>query len=155
MTKEDLKQEIIAAFKRVELGNGVGLWQGQGLDDYAPQEKILEYRRKDEKVDWQNIPSDDLVACQSSLSFFDAEGMRFHLPAFMIHSLDGGEDIEFHLTHNIQSEYFKEKFSLLNAQQKKAVHNYLLYLLEAIPGYDHRDNRKVTLRAVEHYWRLS
>jgi hypothetical protein len=42
-----------------------------------------------------------LNACYSSLSFFDAEGMRFPLPAFLIAELNGGylQDMSFQLAY--------------------------------------------------------
>src|SRR5690606_11328391 len=80
---------IRAAFRDVRLGNGVGLMQAQGLDDYADSKTLAEYRSQDEKDDWSKIPVSELNACYSSLSFFDAEGMRFHLPAFLIADIEG------------------------------------------------------------------
>lgn len=80
---------VRSAFQGVTLGNGIGLWQGQGLDDYANSETLARYRAQDEKVDWSRIPASELDSCHSSLSFFDAEGMRFHLPAYLIADLEG------------------------------------------------------------------
>ncbi len=81
--------EIEAAFSGVVLGDGVGLHEGQGLDDYRPREELVSIRDKDEHLDWRRIPPTELRRCESSLSFFDAEGMRFHLPAFMVSDLRG------------------------------------------------------------------
>ncbi len=81
--------EIEAAFSGVVLGDGVGLREGQGLDDYQPREALVSIREKDEHLDWRRIPPTELRSCESSLSFFDAEGMRFHLPAFLISDLRG------------------------------------------------------------------
>lgn len=75
---QKLIERIQKAFAGVRLGNGVGLWQAQGLDDYASEEKCAEYRANDEKDDWRRISVNDLCQCNSSLCFFDAEGMRFH-----------------------------------------------------------------------------
>lgn len=132
------------------------MWQAQGMDDYGTPEKILELRRRDEKEDWMRISTDDLNACHSSLSFFDTEGMRFHLPAFTLFDLKDEDplayDCIFSLIHDVNSDLFKTQFSLLNKEQRKAVRNFLLYQLEFTPGYDHRDDRKVILKALEEYW---
>ena len=53
---------------------------GQGLDDdYEDAATCEALRLTDEKDDWSKIAVADLNQCYSSLSFFDAEGMRFHL----------------------------------------------------------------------------
>jgi hypothetical protein len=83
LTKQEVASHIREAFHGVTLGNGIGLLEGQGLDDYEDEATRKAYRERDEKHDWERIPVEALNRCQSSLSFFDAEGMRFHLPAFI------------------------------------------------------------------------
>ena len=51
---------ISSAFKGVSLGNGIGLTEAQGLDDYADAATCAAYREKDEKDDWERITSDEL-----------------------------------------------------------------------------------------------
>ena len=79
MTDEEkqVAELIRAAFRDVRLGDGIGLMQGKGLDDYADKKTVVKYRLQDEKDDWSKIPAEKLNDCHSSLSFFDAEGMRF------------------------------------------------------------------------------
>ena len=77
---EDLIRKIQLAFKCVQLEDGIGIWEAQGLDDYANEEKIAKLKAKDERLNWQNLLYKDLAYCESSLSFFDAKGMRFCLP---------------------------------------------------------------------------
>ena len=79
---------IREAFAGVALGDGIGLWQGQALDDYADDAIIAESRSRDETEEWTRLSAGDLNRCHSSLSFFDAAGMRFHLPAFLLSELD-------------------------------------------------------------------
>jgi hypothetical protein len=69
MTKSELIQQINDVFKDVRLENGVGLWQAQGIDDYADDNTMKKLREKDEKNNWQNLPYKDLAYCNSSLSF--------------------------------------------------------------------------------------
>ena len=47
MTKEELIIEIRTAFNNVKLEDGVGLWEGQGIDDYADSKTMAELKRKD------------------------------------------------------------------------------------------------------------
>jgi hypothetical protein len=76
--------EVSAAFADVRLGSGVGLFEAQGLDDYAADEERKALRERDEKEDWTLLRAVDLNRANSSFSFFDAAGMRFHLPAYLI-----------------------------------------------------------------------
>ena len=87
--EERVADLVRRAFYGVTLGNGVGLLHGQGLDYYADRQTLAQYRAKDEKLDWTRIGVTELNRCHSSLSFFDAEGMRFHLPAYLIADLEG------------------------------------------------------------------
>ena len=142
MKKEELIEEIKSAFKNVKLEDGIGLWEAQGLDDYADSKTILELRKKDEREDWNAISFKDISFCASSLSFFDAKGMRFCLPKFlMLDMLEPNEheeeesylvDVLFALGYNLNGEYQTERFSLLNNRQKECVIYYLKYKLNDI-----------------------
>lgn len=99
--KSRLIEAITNAFDSVVLGNGVGLYQVQAQDDYKTKLEEQAARLKDEKSDWRLISAEELNKCNSSLSFFDAEGMGFHLPAYLIADLKGEYNfgMEFCLTH--------------------------------------------------------
>ena len=150
--KKYLISEISEAFKGVELGEGIGLSQANAIDDYKDEHFQQECRKNDEKLTWYSIPSAFLNKYYSSLSFFDAEGMRFHLPAFMIATLKGEyhSDLVFSLTNlSDYSDYKKAQFSLLNKQQKKTVVSFLEYLIES-PEFVY--NRQDIETAIEYFW---
>lgn len=140
MTKSELIIEIRTAFKNIKLEDGVGLWEAQGLDDYAGENEILKLKIKDERNDWDNIPYEDLAYGQSSLSFFDAKGMRFCLPKFLIFDILSDEifeekgfnstDVLFTLGYNLNDEYQKFRFSLFDNQQIETIIHYLEYKVE-------------------------
>jgi len=146
-------QEIAAlikdAFSNVTLGGGIGLREAQGLDDYEDTETCASYRANDEKDDWSRIPIDELNSCYSSLSFFDAEGMRFHLPAFLIAELNGGylQDMSFQLAY--LNDYSIGQYALLSPAQRKAVRAYLLFILE---DESYTFSRPHIVRALNEYW---
>lgn len=146
---QQVSPAIDAAFTGVTLGSGVGLREGQGLDDYDNDATRAAYRANDEKDDWRRIPIETLNHCHRSLSFFDAEGMRFHLPAFLIADLRGdyGMDMAFCLTH--RWENFEMQFSLLTAEQRLAVRGYLLHIAD---DPDSKFGRCDILRALNDYW---
>src|SRR4051812_3449018 len=58
---------IEAAFAGVTLGNGVGLSEAGGLDDYADGATLAALRANDEKEDWHRIPVEALQHYNSSL----------------------------------------------------------------------------------------
>lgn len=137
--KEDIIQIIRDAFQGCTLGKGVGLYQGVGIDDYEDEEELQRLRSNDEHYDWKAIPVNRLNQCYSSLCFFDAAGMRFHLPAFMIAEImgsNGNANIIFHLTSFITAEtkeakaYSKAQFTALSKQHREAVRLFLLYCLD-------------------------
>ncbi len=152
-------ESIQIAFSGVVLGSGVGLFEGQALDDYASETECREMRKKDELFDWQNIPAQKLDECYSSLSFFDAEGMRFHLPAFIISEINNpGEsnaNVIFHLLAPVYNKelrlqkHSKEQFSLFNQKQRQAVRLFLQYCLDVL---DYEYDVPLIKKALDEYW---
>jgi len=145
---ETIKNEIRQAFADVVLGRGVGLYEANGLDDYANEETLVKYRALDERHNWAAIPVKELNQYSSSLSFFDPEGMRFHIAAYLIADIDGsyGFDLPFHLSQSMQLE---EKFSLLNTEQRAVIRKYLQFMVEAEA---HSFDRAHIERALNEYW---
>ncbi len=145
--KKQLIKNIHTAFKNVKLEDGIGLREAQGLDNRLSKEECEQLREKDEKNDWHKIPVLDLYKCSSSLSFFDAKGMRFHLPQLMLYYLDvfeeeelaldkkgklkgyGCPDIVFDLSYKIETPNQLKRFSALNIEQIQCVLHFLEYLL--------------------------
>ena len=146
--EERVAQMIRDAFRGVTLGEGVGLLQGQDLDDYADARTLAQFRAKDEKQDWTRIEVIELTRCHSSLSFFDAAGMRFHLPAYLIADLEGtlDQDVIFHLT--CFAHLGTSRFDLLNSAQRRAVREFLL-LRRSGRHFDH----KMIDDALSSYWK--
>lgn len=148
MSKEQVIESIRKAFRDVKLGDGIGLWEAQAMDDYESEDVWRKKRETDEKDDWSSFPPDALQRCQSSLSFFDANGMKFHLPAFIIGSLkDEVDDPIFHLTQ--LDDYARSKLVTLDDEQRKAVASYLSWCLE---NEDFEYEHPVIQRALDEYW---
>ncbi len=147
-TKAQIIEKIEAAFSGVTLGHGIGLFEAQAIDDYENEAEQKRRRKQDEKTNWNAITPDSLQSCHSSLSFFDADGMRFHLPAFIIGSIKGEvEDPLFQLTN--LGHHLESRLDSLNIAQHQAVLGYLTWCLtEEEYGKVHPD----IVRAIAGYW---
>lgn len=149
--EERVADLLRAAFAGVRLGNGIGLWEAQGIDDYADSRTVEAYRARDEKDDWSEIPASELDRCYSSLSFFDPAGMRFHLAAFLLADLAGElktADALFHLTY--PGGECARRYELLSLEQRAAVREFLLLRL-ADP---HREFEHHSIeRALQGFWK--
>lgn len=148
LTKDQIIEKIEAAFSGVTLGDGIGLFEAQAIDDYETEEVQKRRREDDEKINWKSIAYDVLQSCHSSLSFFDADGMRFHLPAYIIGSIKGEvDDPIFHLTY--MGSYMESRLVSLNVEQHQAIIEYLTWCLtEDEYSYDYPNIAK----ALAEYW---
>ena len=143
-----VEKEITSAFLGVCLGKGIGLWEAQAIDDYETREIQNSNRERDQKLDWRLLDYSDLQRCHSSLSFFDADGMRFHLPAFIIGSIR--KEVDDPLFHLIQlDEYSISKLKTLSNIQRKSVVMYLKWCLE---DEDYIFHHPTIRRALNEYW---
>jgi len=149
VTSEELKAVIARAFDGVRLGDGVGLREAQAMDDYEDETTQKRHRSKDEKLDWSRISAETLNRCESSLSFFDADGMRFHLPAFLLIDIDGKSNSGPIFDLTTLNDHKKAQFASLDGDQRKAVaaflHWYLLHDLCVI------ESRPIE-RALRDFW---
>jgi hypothetical protein len=144
-----LREVILTAFNNVKLGEGIGLRQAQAIDDYESKETQALARSKDIKDDWTLIPSSELLHCESSLCYFDAQGMLFHIPAFLIAELNKTTD--FGPVDSLVSLAISNPdiFSLFNNNQKRCVATFLEWCAIQ-PEYD--DDKPVIQRSLFEYW---
>src|SRR5687767_1098532 len=143
LDKQSVIEEIERAFSGVRLGEGVSLREADVIDDYGSEADREKARAEDELVDWRKI-SEELISHYSScLSFFDAEGMRFHLPAYMRFVLKHYETSD---SNSIDATIYAlgcggERFGLLNQEQREAVRKFLEFVAGSGGGLD-EDARK-------------
>ncbi|MFC5048404.1 DUF6714 family protein [Aquimarina hainanensis] len=168
--KEKLIQEIQEAFKGVKLDDGIGLWEAQGHDDRGSEVTCKKLRTKDETNDWTKISLIDMYTCSSAISFFDAKGMCFHMPKYLLLALgaykneeqkliDQGlieefykPDIEDRLTtitrylsdksNSQDKEFYRQYFSLFTKKQLLCVVRFLEYRKDEIGEYYTSDEAK-------------
>lgn len=86
----------------------------------------------------------------ASLCYFDAKGMRFHLPAYLIADLRGQltQDIRFHLN----TRGLDERYSLLTAAQREAVRQFRTLQLDLLPEPNLQFEGETIRAAVDGYW---
>jgi len=144
---ERVYELVEAAFAGMTLGGGIGLHEARGLDDYADDATRAVYRASDEREDWHRLTAEELNFCSSSLSFFDAEGMRFHLPAFLLAELRGEYECGSVVFHLAQS--FHENFGLLSPTQRTAIRAFLRFVFD---DPDYRSEWPDIFDALHGYW---
>lgn len=78
---------INAAFRDVELEDGITLRQAVVLDSDGDEAAQAEARRRDVGIHWTQISHQTFKEEYFPLSFLDPKGFRFYLPAFMLAEL--------------------------------------------------------------------
>ena len=133
-------EELRDSFHGVELGDGVGLHEANGIDDYLGEPELAKLRLLDERNDWQNIEPNQLNSFSSAPSFFDPKGFHFHLPAYLIAELTDQHDFDF-ISHVIEKRPSEGTWiGLLTPKQAKALISILL-LVKQHPEYFHEKNK--------------
>ncbi len=138
--QRELLRLIEDAFAGVELGDGVSLHETVVIDDYGSLEERRAARDPDEKHDWRKLVGNaELIRTTGvgGLSFYDAAGLRFHLPAYLSVAVADSEspdasnvlaDLLYHLTHI--EDYNRERFAILSGPQRACVREVLKFLRE-------------------------
>ena len=151
----DFQAAVVAfekAFAAVKLGDGVGMLEANGLDDYADEQELRRLRELDERNCWQKISSDELNQNYCSFGYCDAEGGRFLLPAYLLCDLRGEYNFGFasELIYNLNRKHqqLPEYVRLLDLQQASALCE-LFALLKYHPDfYSQRDRIDLALKAI-------
>lgn len=133
---DEVVLQIANAFADTKLGDGIGLFEAKGLDDYEYIEELKQLRETDEKLDWKRISYDDLERCYASPTFFDAQGFVFHLPAFLTAELNDKHPYGFMERIYRYEEHPAGWSKLLSEKQKDAVIS-VLELIREHPCYEH------------------
>ncbi len=151
MTKQKLINEIKTAFKGVKLEDGIGLKEGNGIDDYASKEQLLAFRKQDERENWENIPFEDICNYECAFGYLDTKGMRFLMPQYMIADIlwEEIEIAKIYLNSDpisiFESKFYFEDerlFSLFNPEQIQAVIHYIEYKKEEELKFDFEQNKQ-------------
>ncbi len=150
-------QEIHAVFGEAELGDGLSLHQAGAMDLMLTAEEVELSRRLDSETRWQDIPDSKVEEFHYALTFMDPEGLRFHLPRFMVYSLehpgldspavdaavyacDFGDDM---------ADEVLAQFNAMSRRQMRTIANFLVFVAES---KDEDYDVLVAAMAVESFW---
>lgn len=151
-------ETIIKAFSTVTRENGVSLHEARAIDDYQGAQERAAARLQDTDTQWQEIPDQWIEEYSDVLSFFDAKGFRYYIPAYMIwsirnyqisrslsldftiYALGYDQGLEHHRNH---------QFRLFNLEQAQAICRFLQFMTTyGEPWVDSGAARS----ALKHYW---
>lgn len=138
--QQGLIDEITSAFQDVRRGNGVTLHEATVIDSYGSMEERAKARKKDTERRWQDVPDRDIANTDAVLSFLDAEGLRYYLPAYIVwylrnidndavRSSNTFDSVVFHLTYQIEEREDK-RFEGLTPAQGRAIAHFLIFVSE-------------------------
>jgi len=145
---------IAEAFKDVRLEDGVSLHETIVIDNYGSKDAMMRARSRDEKMDWQKLIHDpELLEVNGigGLAFYDAKGLRFHLPAYLsVVLMNDWVDIAESLLYNLtsDSEYNRKRLDILDPPMKKCVGEVLKYF-QTFPEF--KDDYEIIDRSLPYY----
>lgn len=136
--KEKLSAKIKSAFADVTLGDGIGLFEAEAFDMCVDFSEPRKARQKDERESWQKISVADLEWCNTALSFTDAEGYRFLVPAFMLAELNSNIEVNTLLHLSLTRSEPNQNRTRLSVAQIKTIIEFLeLYLNDPYSDFRH------------------
>jgi hypothetical protein len=124
----ELIEEIQRAFRGVERGKGVSLHETEVIDAYGSQDERGRARAKDTDRNWQEVQDCwiEEFGGVGGLSFLDAEGLRYYLPAYMTYWLRTGKEPNMLAYHLQRIE--PDLDLLLRPKQKQVIAKFLDYV---------------------------
>jgi len=137
LRKKKVLKQIEIAFENVSLEDGVSLHETLEIDDYRKVLPNSIARRLDVVDDWKRLIGSRTITkfCwNGGISFLDAKGFRFHIPAYLIVEIRSHRlgDISNTMISNLTcpNELRLDGFALFSLEQKKAIFNAVWYLHE-------------------------
>lgn len=147
--RETLALQITAAFFDTELGDGIGFYEANAIDDYMPYEDRYAARQQDERVFWErNLAAPKHVPCgngyiavffpSAALSFMDGAGRRFALPCYMLWALQDNPMTSDALMLHLQDSGFYEELNL-STEEQAALYAFIRFMRQQAFAWDEDD----------------
>jgi hypothetical protein len=143
---------ILRAFAKVQLGDGLSIRQTKIIDDHGPIEAYKAARARDACSDWKAI-CDEVIENHHGVAFLDAQGLVYHLPAYMSFALRNYRTSK---TCSIDFTIYAlgrkgEYFDLLTASQKAAIRHFLKFMIHHAGRHCDTGHAK---KALETIWKV-
>lgn len=131
--------EIEEAFAGVSLGKGVRWREADAIDNHATPEERAAARRFDVDTNWKLVVPELLNDLPSAVSFLDAAGFRYYLPAFIADIRRAGHwesavDDSF-LADLASPQRLGELLPLLNGAQRRSICHWIRHQSHRTPWY--------------------
>lgn len=153
----EITDAIEAAFGDAALADGLSLHQAEALDHLQLPEVVRRARGLDTEERWQDIPDEKVEEFHFALTYLDPEGLRFHLPRYMVYALehpgldnpavdaavyacDFGDEI---------GEDVLAQFNAMSRSQMQVIARFLVHVAES--GEESYDSL-VAAMAIELFW---
>ena len=170
-TAESICGDIKIAFAGVSFPSHCGLHAAMAKDDWVDDERTLRdiTLREDFNGEWWDVPRAHLHQCMMALSYLDAPGMTFYLPAYMTAILEEPDEFDragvrssswqvvYTMLPNSEEpdleKYFLEQFSAIGGAMKRVCVEFLAYVA-ACRSYDEHA-REIAKEALAHeFWQI-
>jgi hypothetical protein len=165
-TREELKAEIRAAFGSIAFPSHQGLRGSMAMDRYASVEQVKSITAgEDVHGEWWQIPREELWNSLLALSYLDAAGVLFYLPAYLEMALDDVGKRRLLVLYLINTAvdddepghraYLERRLSLLNGAQRRVCVRVLWFLRsQLVEDPSTQYERDLIDRALQDpYWR--
>ncbi len=135
----------------VTLGDGDSLHQAHLEGAYSDEMEWVAAREKDPETYWSEVPDWKIESGSSTLYFFDPEGWRFYIPAFMCWTLRNWRTSDSITSESVlwtlanTGEHWERRYRLLDRDQCDAIYDFL----EFFARYSGPDDAG---RAIQAYW---
>jgi hypothetical protein len=154
LSRKDVEAAIRSAFAEVRLGNGVSLSIAELIDEWADPAIVESLLGTEPDEEWTSIPVAELERADA-IAHLDAEGLRYYLPALMLHLLDHYESSEMWCIGTISALDQRRGHpfgfvELLSITQRQAVATYVRALPDLVE-LDHEDSSRMR-RAFRDVW---
>ena len=142
------------AFQEVVRGQGTSLREGRVLDDYGSEEEQAKARKLDTDHHRWEISDKSIEELTDAITFLDAEGFRFYLPAFLTYALRRGQESDWPVGDWAVGQLAwldrEGDFELMTQEQKLVVAQVLRFFAEHVEE-DWADG-ETAIAAIRKYW---
>ena len=168
MSVVSLITDIRKEFACVPFPSHCGLHAAMAQDDWVDDEDVLAAitRREDLVGDWWDVPIDHLQRCMMALSYLDADGMAFYLPAYMTALIERPERFDgrtqsssWQVVHAMLPDrkdpeldrYFLSRFSSIDGGRRRVCREFLAHVSGGDAYNEHA--REIAQEALAHeFW---